>query len=294
MYIKPAEDTGSVTIDFSANVLLTNDMLADKIKSLDNLSDQDIYILVRDYYDTILTDIFESKDNNKKSDFIDLFMQPKFIIALTQVMYNIPPENITSQTKRRLNKMSFDYLMIDENDRDKYISGLLMALSKTVNRDKIPRLCTIPLPEDMASLLALARYSSEKEVLNVKRLNKVLMSQPLTSLSEQKIVDIYLALFEHVLPLFTGVLLDVVSPQNMNSNSSEIYGLITLAMLDIMNELPIADIKTGLVRFEETRQIWYPDSPLRLNLESCSEEDYPRVLCAIDQLKTEGVYITTK
>ena len=294
MYIKPAEDTGSVTIDFSANVLLTNDMLADKIKSLDNLSDQDIYILVRDYYDTILTDIFESKDNNKKSDFIDLFMQPKFIIALTQVMYNIPPENITSQTKRRLNKMSFDYLMIDENDRDKYISGLLMALSKTVNRDKIPRLCTIPLPEDMASLLALARYSSEKEVLNVKRLNKVLMNQPLTSLSEQKIVDIYLALFEHVLPLFTGVLLDVVSPQNMNSNSSEIYGLITLAMLDIMNELPIADIKTGLVRFEETRQIWYPDSPLRLNLESCSEEDYPRVLCAIDQLKTEGVYITTK
>lgn len=294
MYIKPAEDTGSVTIDFSANVLLTNDMLADKIKSLDNLSDQDIYILVRDYYDTILTDIFESKDNNKKSDFIDLFMQPKFIIALTQVMYNIPPENITSQTKRRLNKMSFDYLMIDENDRDKYISGLLMALSKTVNRDKIPRLCTIPLPEDMASLLALARYSSEKEVLNVKRLNKVLMSQPLTSLSEQKIVDIYLALFEHVLPLFTGVLLDVVSPQNMNSNSSEIYGLITLAMLDIMNELPIADIKTGLVRFEETRQIWYPDSPLRLNLESCSEEDYPRVLCAIDQLKTEGIYITTK
>lgn len=294
MYIKPAEDTGSVTIDFSANVLLTNDMLAEKIKSLDNLSDQDIYILVRDYYDTILTDIFESKDNNKKSDFIDLFMQPKFIIALTQVMYNIPPENITSQTKRRLNKMSFDYLMIDENDRDKYISGLLMALSKTVNRDKIPRLCTIPLPEDMASLLALARYSSEKEVLNVKRLNKVLMSQPLTSLSEQKIVDIYLALFEHVLPLFTGVLLDVVSPQNMNSNSSEIYGLITLAMLDIMNELPIADIKTGLVRFEETRQIWYPDSPLRLNIESCSEEDYPRVLCAIDQLKTEGVYITTK
>lgn len=294
MYIKPAEDTGSVTIDFSANVLLTNDMLAEKIKSLDNLSDQDIYILVRDYYDTILTDIFESKDNNKKSDFIDLFMQPKFIIALTQVMYNIPPENITSQTKRRLNKMSFDYLMIDENDRDKYISGLLMALSKTVNRDKIPRLCAIPLPEDMASLLALARYSSEKEVLNVKRLNKVLMSQPLTSLSEQKIVDIYLALFEHVLPLFTGVLLDVVSPQNMNSNSSEIYGLITLAMLDIMNELPIADIKTGLVRFEETRQIWYPDSPLRLNLESCSEEDYPRVLCAIDQLKTEGVYITTK
>lgn len=294
MYIKPAEDTGSVTIDFSANVLLTNDMLAEKIKSLDNLSDQDIYILVRDYYDTILTDIFESKDNNKKSDFIDLFMQPKFIIALTQVMYNIPPENITSQTKRRLNKMSFDYLMIDENDRDKYISGLLMALSKTVNRDKIPRLCTIPLPEDMASLLALARYSSEKEVLNVKRLNKVLMSQPLTSLSEQKIVDIYLALFEHVLPLFTGVLLDVVSPQNMNSNSSEIYGLITLAMLDIMNELPIADIKTGLVRFEETKQIWYPDSPLRLNLESCSEEDYPRVLCAIDQLKSEGVYIMTK
>lgn len=294
MYIKPAEDTGTVTLDFSANILLTNDMLAEKIRSLDNLSSQDIYILVRDYYETILTDIFESKDIDKKSEFIDLFMQPKFIIALTQVMYSVTPENISSQSRRRLNKMSFDYLIIEEHDRDEYISGLLMSLSKTVNRDKIPRLCTIPLPEDMASLLALARYSSEKEVLNVKRLNKVLMNQPLTSLSEQKIVSIYLALYEHVLPLFTGVMLDVVSPQNMNSNSSEIYGLITLAILDIMNELPIADIKKGLMSFEETRRIWYPDSPLRLNLESCSEEDYPRVLYAIDNLKEEGVYIATK
>lgn len=287
----PKNDQPGVTLDFSSNVTLSDEMIIQSLNNIDSMSDRDAYNLIKDYYERILKIIFESNDKTMKSYAINAFTVPKFIIAMTQVMYTINPNHFV---RRRLNKMCYDYLVLESNThKDEYVSGLLMTLSKTVNRDKIPVLCTVPMSEDLASLLALSRYSSEKDVTNVKRLNRVLMNQPVESMSEQRLVDIYLALFDHVLPLFTGVMLDVVSPQMLNENSEEIYGLITLAALDIMEELPMADIRKGLILFDQDRKVQYPDNPLRINLESCSEADYPRLLKAIDALKNEGIYIST-
>ena len=291
-YIKPAPVHDSIELDFTTqNVVLTPDSLQAKFSLIDTMSDREIYELVKEYYETILTTIFESNDKLIRRSFIDLFTNAKFILALTQAMYTVTPNDIT---KKRLNKMCYDYLVISEHDSNDYIGGLLMSLAKTINRDKIPLLCAIPLPEDLSSMIALSRYSSEKEVVNVKRLNRVLMNQPIDSISEQQIVNIYLTLFDHVLPLFTGVMLDVESPSNMNQNAMEVYGVITLSILDIMNELPTADIKKGLTLFDEDRRIQYSDKPIRINLESITESDYPRILTAIDQLKSEGIIISLR
>lgn len=291
-YIKPAPVHDSIELDFTTqNVVLTPDSLQAKFSLIDTMSDREIYELVKEYYETILTTIFESNDKLTRRSFIDLFTNAKFILALTQAMYTVTPNDIT---KKRLNKMCYDYLVISEHDSNDYIGGLLMSLAKTINRDKIPLLCAIPLPEDLSSMIALSRYSSEKEVVNVKRLNRVLMNQPVDSISEQQIVNIYLTLFDHVLPLFTGVMLDVESPSNMNQNAMEVYGVITLSILDIMNELPTADIKKGLTLFDEDRRIQYSDKPIRINLESITESDYPRILTAIDQLKSEGIIISLR
>lgn len=285
------DNNPGVTLDFSSNVTLSDEMIVESLNRIDKMSDRDAYGLIKEYYERILRIIFESNDKSLKSSAINVFTVPKFIISMTQVMYTINPNHFV---RRRLNKMCYDYLVLDnDTPKDEYVSGLLMTLSKTVNRDKIPVLCTVPMSEDLASLLALSRYSSEKDVTNVKRLNRVLMNQPIESISEQRLVDIYLALFDHVLPLFTGVMLDVVSPQMLNENSEEIYGLITLAALDIIEELPMADIRKGLMLFDQDRKVQYPDNPLRINLESCSESDYPRLLKAIDALKNEGIYIST-
>lgn len=281
------------TLDFSTNVVLSDAMLVDKLRHIDSMSDREIYDLASNYYENILNCIFVKPFENLeyKSFYIDLFTHPKFVIALTQTMYNVTPNH---SVRRRINKMCYDYLVLDIwSSEDEYIKGLLMTLSKTVNRDKLPKLCILPLPEDLASLLCLARYSSEKEIINVKRLNKVLMKQSTYNITEQKIVDIYLALFDHVLPLFEGVMLDVVSPDQMNETSAEIYGLITLAILDIFNELPTVDIKKGLMTFDSDRSMLYPDDPIRINLEAISDIDYPRILRALDILKGEGNSIRT-
>lgn len=280
-----------VELDFSSNVVMDENMLLKTLSTIDIMDGTELYKIVHDYYNAILNNIFHNKENGQGSPFTYLFTVPKFIITLTQIMYVETPDDTT---RRRLNKMSYDYLVLKERDQDKYVSGLLMSLSKAINKDKIPKLCTLQLSEEFASLLLLARYSSEKEIINVRRLNRVLINQPLSSLSEQKIVDIYIQLFSHVLPLFTGIMLDVMPTQTMTPDMQEIYGLITLAALDIMNELPLQDIKAGLTMFNDDRKIQYSDMPLRMNLESCSPEDYPRFIAAIDELKSEGVYIETR
>lgn len=280
-------------LDYSNMLKMTPERLLEKMESsFDTMDDKEAYTLIKNNYNLILSDIFLKKERKEVSGFIKYFTNSKFIICLTQAMYTESPDK---KTKIRLNKMCYDYYMMKNETKDEYITSLLTSLSKTVNRDIIPRLCAdISLSEDVAASIAMARYSSETENTNIKRLNRVLMQMKVSMLSEQKIVDIYLLLFDRVLPLFTGVMLDVMSPQNLNTDSEEIYGLITLAILDIMNDLPIADIKRGLVLFDEDRRMLYPESSLRMNLKSCSEVDFPRFIRALDELEQEGVYINTR
>lgn len=281
-----------IGLDYSSMIQMTPETLYTSMQNTFKLmNDKDAFNLVKNNYKIILSDIFDKKERKETSNFIKYFTDSRFLSIMTQVMYTETPDE---KSKRRLNKMCFDYIVLQSKNKDQYIVDLISALSRTINRDIIPVLCTIPLSESMAATIALSRYSSEKENINIKRLNKVLMNQPLETLNEEKIVNIYLKLFDHVLPLFTGVMLDVQSPQNMSSDAEEIYGMITLAMLDIMNELPIGDIKKGLNLFNEDRKILYPDSPLRMNLKCCSETDFPRFVRALDELELEGIIIDTR
>ena len=281
-----------IGLDYSSMIQMTPETLYTSMQNTFKLmNDKDAFNLVKNNYKIMLSDIFDKKERKETSNFIKYFTDSRFLSIMTQVMYTETPDE---KSKRRLNKMCFDYIVLQSKNKDQYIVDLISALSRTINRDISPILCTIPLSESMAATIALSRYSSEKENINIKRLNKVLMNQPLGTLDEEKIVNIYLKLFDHVLPLFTGVMLDVQSPQNMSSDAEEIYGMITLAMLDIMNELPIGDIKKGLKLFNEDRKILYPDSPLRMNLKCCSETDFPRFVRALDELELEGIIIDTR
>ena len=278
-----------VGFDLTARLEMTPETLYSKMQQ--PMSDRDIFNIIKNNYKMILSDIFDKKERKEKSNFVKYFTDSKFLSTMIQIMYSETPDE---KSKRRLNKMCFDYIVLQSKNKDPYIVDLISALSRTINRDIIPVLCTIPLSEEIAASIALSRYSSEKENINIKRLNRVLMSQPVETLTEEKIVNIYLKLFDHVLPLFTGVMLDVQSPQNMSSDAEEIYGMITLAMLDIMNELPISDIKKGLKLFDEDRKILYSDSPIRMNLKCCSETDFPRFVKALDELEAEGIIIDTR
>lgn len=274
-----------VKLDLSQNMILNPELLWNKLADIEHLDDSELYKILSNYLDKILDEIF----NNKNTRFISLFTTPKFISTLTQVLYNI---TLSDSQKKKLNKMAYDYL-IKKTEKDEYVSSLLSVMAKVVNRDIIPTLCGLGMPESIAAMLAMARFSNEKEIINVRRLNHILMQQPPETLSEQLIVDIYCKLFDHMLALFEGVMLDVVSPQVMSSGEAEIYGLITLAALDIFEALPMQTLKYGLSLFEEDKRVLYSDYHVRMNLESCSPQDYPRLIAAIDELKSAGIFMPT-
>lgn len=272
-----------VKLDLSQNMILNPQLLWNKLSDIENIEDSELYKILSNYLERILDEIF----TNKNMKFISLFTTPKFISVLTQVLYNI---TLTDSQRKKLNKMAYDYL-IKKTDKDEYVSSLLSVMAKVVNRDIIPVLCGLGIPESVAAMLAMARYSNEKELINVRRLNRILMQQPPENISEQLIIDIYCKLFDHMLALFEGVMLDVVSPQVMSSGEAEIYGLITLATLDIFEALPMETLKYGLTLFEQDKRMIYPDYHVRINLESCSPQDYPRLLAAIDALKLNDIYM---
>lgn len=272
-----------VKLDLSQNMILNPQLLWNKLSDIENIEDSELYKILSNYLERILDEIF----TNKNTKFISLFTTPKFISVLTQVLYNI---TLTDSQRKKLNKMAYDYL-IKKSDKDDYVSSLLSVMAKVVNRDIIPVLCGLGIPESVAAMLAMARYSNEKEIINVRRLNRILMQQPPENISEQLIIDIYCKLFDHMLALFEGVMLDVVSPQVMSSGEAEIYGLITLATLDIFEALPMETLKYGLTLFEQDKRVVYPDYHVRINLESCSPQDYPRLIAAIDALKLNDIYM---
>lgn len=281
-----AKQHDTVTIDFTKNLLMTPDMLREKFLHIDTMSDADLYNLFKQYFNEILDTIFINKDQYM----ISLFNNARFITVATQAMYSI---EITDTQRKRCNKLAYDYLVKKEGVKDETVSDLLVSFSKVINKDVIPRLCGLGLSGNVSSMIALARYSSEKEIINVKRLNKVIMKQSAKIMTEQMIVDIYCILYKSALDLFEGVMYDVVSHQNMNQNEKEIYGTISLAVLDIINELPLNFIEEVLRRFTDNKQMLYPDNGLRFNIESFSPQDYPRLLAIIDKLKAEHIYIPT-
>lgn len=276
----------NVTIDFTTNLLMTPDTLKQKFNNIDALSDKDLYDLFIKHFNDILDCIFKDKDKQM----ISLFTNARFITIATQAMYSL---TISDTQRKRCNKLAYDYLVLKDDNKDENVSDLLISFSKVINKDVIPRLCGLGLSGNVSSMIALARYSSDKETNNVKRLNKVIMKQPSKIMTEQMIVDIYCILYTSALDLFEGVMYDIASYQNLNNNEIEIYGTISLALLDIINELPLNLIEEVLRRFVDNKQMLYPDNGLRFNIESISPEDYSRLLSVIDKLKAEHVYIPT-
>lgn len=281
IYQKPSNEEAKRYVSMNFSSMVDDGNIAEKFKDINNMTDGEIYNLFVMHFNDILDSIFENKDQQ----LIGLFTNARFIRMATQAMYVITP---TVTPRRRFNKLAYDYLVLRNENKSKEISELLINFSKVVNKETIPVLCGLGLSEEVSTMIALARNSSEKEITNTKRLNRVIMQQPLKVMTEQMIVDIYCALYQSALDLFEGVMYDIVSYDTMNENEKEIYGTITLALLDIVNELP-KDLIRGLLRsFAQNQQMLYPDSRLRFNIEAFCPEDYPRLDECIQMMKNNG------
>lgn len=261
--------------------------IKDRLFNLDNLSDEEVYNLLCKTYPYILDEMFISKN----MDLIKfLYTNSRFIMTLNNVLSR-PDINLSYLQKVYCNKLAYDYFTA-RGEKDKYIRALMVNLSKTVNRSYTPGLIGLGLNEELVSYLVNARFSSLKEVIQVKRLNLIIMNQSSDLMTVQMIVDIYGKLFDKITPLFSGIMYDHWSNDLfVNQEMEDVYATINIAILEIVNNLP-QDIMYHLLKnFYDSHQMINTNTKVRFNIYSFAPDDYPRLYYTLELLRSEGIVL---
>ena len=145
---------------------------------------------------------------------------------------------------------------------------------------------SLGLSESLCTDLAISRYSTSDLVVAMKRLNIVIINSSLNIMTEQTIINIYEKLFDNLTPMFEGIMFDAWDEDDFNDQEQEeIYGTITLAILDILKEAPIDHIRTVITMYSQDHQYLYPNNPVRINLRAIAVSDYRRIIDAVDYVE---------
>lgn len=279
-------DTGTDQVPLSFDYL-SIETVKNNLSNIDDISDKDLYILVLKTYGLILEEVFVLKNIELIKV---LYNNPRFIMTLTSVLGN-PEVEVTNTQKIWCNKLTYDYFT-SNSQKDDHIKALLIKLSNTVNRSYTPGLIGLGLNETLVSYMVNARFSSEKEQIQVRRLNLIIANQSPDVMTVQMIVNIYGQLFDHITPLFDGIMYDVWSQDQLeDKNIAEVYSTITTAIIEIVNNLPIDIMQQLLYNFSESYRLLNNGKPVRFNIYAICQEDYPRLYMTLESLKQQGVYL---
>lgn len=283
----PKEEPKEVHIDLKDSFTLNINGFLSKIGEFESMPANELYDLVKATYAMVLESTVAKKDTTLA---ITLFNNAKYVATLTNVLNSV---KLTYSQKVYCNKLAYDYLRMRNDEKDPIIVQLLSNLSNTVNFDVIPALVGFGVPKDLASYIALARYSSIDDYVTVKRVNACIFNTSNVDLmTEQRIINIYETLYSECMTrLFKGTMMDVYPAdylKNSSDASSEIYSLIGLAILTMINSMPSVDIKFILKAYYGD----YINFPcyVRFSMKSLSD-DYYRINQIVYDLESEGIYL---
>ena len=269
-------------LNYINNPLINKEALKNVLYNFDKYNEADVINTMRSTIEILLNEIFNKNDNE---DFLKLITNRDFLSIFIKAISGV---KLDYGQRIKCNKLAYDYLISENKDTE--IEKLFFALSKVVNKESVMILNSIGIPEELADYISLSRYSSQKETVNVKRMNFILISCDPKLMDVQKIVLVYEKLFDHVLPLFEGIMFDYIDDDAdyMNDDSWLVYSYISLAILEIVNNQPSEMILTLLRSYNASYNMLYGKVKPRFNIASISE-DYNRILSCIDLLRFENI-----
>lgn len=279
--VKP-EQTKEVNM---VNINTNDDVLFNSLMNYKSLSDTELRNLLGNNFGYILSQIFENysfngNGVNKYASYIHIFTDTRVINILNEIVYSsqMLPEHI----KIYCNKLVYDYInyaksIPNGNEKDAVISSM-RTFASLVNRDLVPRLKEFGISEREAEDIVMASRSSLDPLINVKRVNHIIIGLPQNIINESLITAIYYTVFRSASTILEGVMLDVQIVSELPEGKQIGYALINLAVLKMLNDnLSDADMEKTLFIYSQDRQFRFPDKPVRFNIRSFSPNDYPRL-----------------
>lgn len=252
------------------------------IPTFSQMDEHSLSILIKNNIDTISKDILHDDP-----EYASLLTDYKFISAFIRAVSSIP---VDYSTQLACNKITYDYFTSDNAVYN--IKQQFLNMSKVVNREAISKLIAIGLPDEIATNLALCRYSSPNEKTNVKRLNFAMYHRDPNLMNEQMVIWIYEKLFSRISDLFMATMFEVYTPQqqeDFGDNFMEVYGTVGLAVLIILNNMTSDNIRKVLIGYESDWE-YLGRPPVRFSLHALSE-DYAKIGRVVEYLMSLGKHI---
>lgn len=298
----PVDHPKMTNVSIIDNPAINAELLKQYIISDVPVSEAELYNIVHQSYKDVLRCIVDLNIH----EYLQYCTTPKFISVLQQVLKSL--KDVDNDTRRYCNTIAYDYITMFSDCKDEehtLVAAKMMQLSQIVNKDLIKRLTIAGLPEEVSGYVALSRYSSSNESTNIMRVNFILCRNVQTYynfnydkdklIAEQLIVNIFQELYDHLSILFESTMFDVydTDAEWMTESMSEMYVIISMAVLDILDTMPIQLIETVLrgystdyLSIKEKKGI----CPTRFSLRTLSG-DYPRINMVSEELRHQGIYL---
>lgn len=256
--------------------------IANKMKNIDNLNEKEIKdIIIRQHSMILNYDNFLSS-RESRSVTLELFTNEKFLRYFLDVIRIL---DISSHEKICINKIAYDYYSLQ--DKNQRISDLLYQLTTEVNGKEVLILSSI-LGRTDAQILSMIRNSSFKEDKVVHRVNTFLVKYNKIELSLSQIVSIYCYLFPRVTTLFVQTMLEN-KPSVLTESECNNFDKISIAMLEIINSMPSAEIKKVMGSYSWVLNNIHSNITVRFALKTAYR--YDRIIKVAKEVDSENIGI---
>lgn len=266
---------------------MDSELLMHELQKVDSMSDEELYKILGISF----RNLFDIDFINKGAHRIQIakaFTNIRFVGALCNVVNS---NELSALQKIACNKLIYDYFTMTSG-KNEQIENILYNMGWSVNKEAIASLHGRGIDQKALIYLAVARYSTTDTILAVKRVNVGIIDQPISVMTEQTIVDIYSALFsENLTSLFNGIMFDTWDDKiEMDDEQEEIYGTISLALLDIVNDIPTEMIVQLLMAYAQSKQYVHTNDFARFDIHAISD-DYQRILYCISLVEADGIMV---
>lgn len=265
------------------------------IKNINTVSDKDLYNYISMNYTYILGELF----GVKKDSYVDLLLNPKFLLVLNQALADKQFSNVDL-----IHLNDFIYNNIVFQNKDPFIRSILFSLGETINRSTVSALNVLgSLDHELCVFIAVTYKSSFKDTVNAKRINLALCISSKKILSVNEIINIYYVLYSKMFtPLFIATMFDrnvqdaeEKGEEWVTDREATINDNITSAIMYLLESMNPADISRVLKVFYDEFTNTYKSNPnaIRTSIRAvCSEDSrYVKIPILIQELEGHNIMI---
>lgn len=261
--------------------------------NIDAMDDIELSKFVKDNIFLIINKIY--KDDPTKR-YVALFHIPKFVDAWNNALSTF--DFFDQALAVRCNTICYDYFTWDPKYINPVIVEKMYDMSRIVNRIYLPRMLGLGIPDKLCNDLLVARFSNFNMDICVKRINFILIRQPVEFMTEELMENIIRILFKpetDFQKMFKYHMFNV-NPDSTAKDSwitedmEEVDSAMNLSVLNILEALPEPVIFNVIKDYSEGYTAFGCKNKIRFSLRSISY-DYPRINMAVEMLINNGTYI---